>query len=91
MVQETGRIRQGVVLSMGGWRVGGRLQEIRDLLDAFGEELSRLVALGFALLLGRVLGFRVDVEEGVVVLVRGCKYKLVCASSPGFQNTYASS
>lgn len=40
-----------------------RLQEVGNLLDTFCEELSRLVALGFTLMLGRIVGFGVDVEE----------------------------
>lgn len=53
-------------------RLWWRCQEIRYLLDTFREVQLRLFAQAFTVGVGSVEEIRVDIKEGVVVLVLGC-------------------
>jgi hypothetical protein len=73
VAQESGSIcerMQVVLLRRGLW--WGR-KKVCDFFDAFREVDLRLLPLTIAFGFGAVEELGVDVQEGVVLLIRGCK------------------
>lgn len=71
MVEEASAVAQPVHAGL-LWRgLRGRCQKICNLLDAFCQVQLRLFAQALAVDVGQELG--IDIEEGVVVLILGCR------------------